>query len=63
MVADGSEVGHCFGSGGLRAPPVEADEANLAIVLTYFFLLVQAPRPTSGRVEKTHENKFFFVKK
>ena len=27
-----------FGPGGLRAPPVVADEAKLAIVFTYFFL-------------------------
>ena len=28
-----------FGPGGLRAPPVVADNAKLAIVFTYFFLL------------------------
>ena len=33
-----------IGPGGLRAPPVVADEANakFAIVFTYFFLFVQA---------------------
>ena len=25
VVADGSEAGHCFGTGGLRAPPVVAN--------------------------------------
>ena len=29
-----------FGPGGLRAPPMVADKAKLAIVFTYFFLLL-----------------------
>ena len=46
---------HChmfllFGPGGLRAPPVVADEAKLVIVSTYFFLhrqrSVAEPGPT-----------------